>query len=33
VGKTIKKMRDKKSTRDEDAPVDGLKIWEKMVSE
>jgi len=33
VGRAIKEMRDKKTTRDEDAPEDGLKIWKEMVSE
>jgi hypothetical protein len=33
VGIAIKEMRDKKTARDENAPVDGHKIWEKIVSE
>jgi hypothetical protein len=33
VRRAIKEMWDKKTTRDENAPVDGLKIWKKMVSE
>jgi len=33
VGRAIKEMRDKKTARDEDAPVDGLRTWKKMVSE
>jgi len=33
VGRAIKEMRGKKTTRDEDAPVGGFKIWEKMVPE
>jgi hypothetical protein len=33
VGRAIKEIRNKKTTRNEDAPEDGLKILEKMVSE
>jgi len=32
VGREIKEMRDKKTTSDEDASVDGLKTWKKMVA-
>ena len=33
VGRAIKQMRDKETTRDVDALVDGLETWKKMVSE